>query len=72
MRSHGKTLPRVTLLDDEYLRAGTAAELAWVRGVLEDLRSGSLAWGEDLAASARAFVADSSTPGRDGNRARGE
>jgi DNA-binding PadR family transcriptional regulator len=62
----GKTLPRVTLLDDEYLRAVTAAELAWVRGVLADLRSGSLAWGEDLAESARVFVADSSTPGRDG------
>ena len=68
----GKTLPRVTLLDDEYLRAVAAAELAWLRGVLADLRSGSLAWGEDLAESARAFVAHSSTPGRDGNRGRGE
>jgi hypothetical protein len=62
----GRTLPRVTLLDDEYLRAVTSAELVWVRGVLADLRSGSLAWGEDLAESARAFVAGSSTPVREG------
>ena len=68
----GKTLPRVTLLDDEYLRAVTSAELAWVRAVLADLRSGSLAWGEDLAQSARAFVAHSSTPGVKGNQAGGE
>jgi hypothetical protein len=44
----------VTLLDDEYLRAVTAAELSWVSGVIDDLRAGSLDWGEelfDLAAS---------------------
>lgn len=42
-------LPRVSLLETEYLRAVTAAELAWLTGVLDDLRSGSLAWsGEDF------------------------
>ena len=42
-------LPRVALLETEYLRAVTAAELAWVTGVVDDLRSGSLAWtAEDL------------------------
>jgi hypothetical protein len=32
------------MLESEYLRAVTAAELAWVRSVAEDLRTGGLAW----------------------------
>ncbi|MFF3908319.1 PadR family transcriptional regulator [Streptomyces sp. NPDC001848] len=39
---HG--LPRVTMLEEEYLRAMTAAELGWVRAVTDDLRSGRLSW----------------------------
>jgi DNA-binding PadR family transcriptional regulator len=52
------TLPRVTLLDDEYLRAVTAAELSWVSGVIEDLRAGTLQWGEELAELARSGLPD--------------
>lgn len=37
-------LPRVTMLEDEYLRAMTAAELDWIRSVTDDLRSGRLNW----------------------------
>jgi DNA-binding PadR family transcriptional regulator len=37
-------LPRVTLLETEYLRAVTAAERDWLEAVLDDLRSGRLAW----------------------------
>ena len=37
-------LPRVSLLETEYLRAITAAEIAWLTSVLDDLRSGSLTW----------------------------
>ncbi len=37
-------LPRVTMLEDEYLRAVTAAELDWIRAVSDDLRSGRLDW----------------------------
>jgi DNA-binding PadR family transcriptional regulator len=44
-------LPRVTLLDDEYLRAVTAAELTWVSGVIDDLRTGALTWSEEELAS---------------------
>lgn len=45
------TLPRVTLLESEYLRAVADAELRWVDSVMEDLRSGSLTWsGEDFEA----------------------
>ena len=38
------TLPRVTLLESEYLRAVTHAELKWVNSVMDDLRAGSLTW----------------------------
>ncbi len=49
------TLPRVTLLDDEYQRAMIAAELDWLTGLLDDLRSGALTWSADeLRASAMA------------------
>ena len=37
-------LPRAALLETEYLGAVAAAELAWLTNVLDDLRSGSLAW----------------------------
>lgn len=38
------SLPRVTLLESEYLRAVTDAELTWVQSVMADLRAGSLTW----------------------------
>jgi DNA-binding PadR family transcriptional regulator len=44
------TLPRVTLMDDEYVQATISAELAWVDGVVADLSSGALSWSyEELA-----------------------
>ncbi len=43
-------LPRITMLEDEYQRAVTAAELHWLEGVLADLVDGSLTWSwESLA-----------------------
>ena len=40
-------LPRITRLETEYLRAMTAAELEWVRTVVEDLRAGTLSWSKE-------------------------
>jgi DNA-binding PadR family transcriptional regulator len=69
------TLPRVTLLDDEYRRAVIAAELAWIDGLVEDLRTGALTWSEeeltrvatdDLAGLAAALTPEY-FPGRAGN-----
>ena len=37
-------LPRVTMLESEYLRTMTAAELDWIRSVADDLRQGRLNW----------------------------
>ena len=39
-------LPRLFLLDAEYLRAMAATELEWVRAVIDDLRAGRLTWSE--------------------------
>lgn len=49
--------PKVTLLDTEYLRATTAAELGWVSGAVEDLRTGALTWsGEELVEAMKSFL----------------
>jgi DNA-binding PadR family transcriptional regulator len=37
-------VPRLFMLELEYKRAVTDAELGWVRSILEDLRSGELYW----------------------------
>jgi DNA-binding PadR family transcriptional regulator len=49
--------PPVTLLDGDFLRATTAAELTWLRKVIDDLRSGALSWsGQELAEAAESFL----------------
>jgi DNA-binding PadR family transcriptional regulator len=73
LERYSGTLPRVTLLDDEYRRAVIAAELAWIDGVVEDLRTGALTWSEeeltrvatdDLAGLAGALTPEYLPPGR--------
>ena len=55
----GPMPPRVTLLDGDYLRATTAAELSWVCGVVDELRSGALTWSEEeLVEAAKSFQAN--------------
>jgi DNA-binding PadR family transcriptional regulator len=49
----GFRIPRVTLLETEYLRAVTEAELRWVDGIVAGLRDGSITWSrEELRAIA--------------------
>jgi DNA-binding PadR family transcriptional regulator len=40
------SVPRLFLLEAEYVRAVQATELSWVRAVVEDLRAGRLTWSE--------------------------
>jgi DNA-binding PadR family transcriptional regulator len=40
-------LPKLFLLEEDYRRTLLAAELGWVNGVIEDLRSGRLTWSEE-------------------------
>lgn len=39
-------LPRVVLLESEYMVAMRATELAWVQSIIEELRTGQLGWSE--------------------------
>jgi DNA-binding PadR family transcriptional regulator len=49
--------PRLFLLEVEYLRAVTAAELAWLDGVVHDLRTGALTWNrEELMETAKPLM----------------
>ncbi len=50
LAQYSGTLPRVTLMDDEYRRAVTAAELTWLQGVIEDLKAGTLTWNFEMFA----------------------
>jgi DNA-binding PadR family transcriptional regulator len=40
-------LPRLFLLEEEYRVAVLSAEVAWLRGVIEDLDAGRLTWSEE-------------------------
>ncbi|GAA4552873.1 PadR family transcriptional regulator [Amycolatopsis samaneae] len=40
----GMPIPRVSMLETEYVRAVTEAELRWVDSVVAELESGSLSW----------------------------
>ena len=51
--TYSPTLPRVTLLDTEYLRALARAELTWLDALTADLRSGSLTWSYCLLYTSR-------------------
>lgn len=53
--------PRVTMLETEYLRTVTQAEIDWIDGVLAGLRGGSLSWSrEELQAFAAQLGGDGS------------
>jgi DNA-binding PadR family transcriptional regulator len=53
------TLPRITVIEDEYQRAVLRAEAAWLDAVIEDLGSGALEWTKDsLDEIARAATPD--------------
>jgi DNA-binding PadR family transcriptional regulator len=43
----GYQLPRVSLLETEYLRAVTEAELRWIDGVLAGIDDGSISWSRE-------------------------
>jgi DNA-binding PadR family transcriptional regulator len=49
--------PRLFLLETEYIRAVTAAELEWVEKVVDDIRTGELVWHfDDVTELAKRFT----------------
>lgn len=59
LAQHSGVLPRVALLETEYQQAITAAELAWLDQIIDDLQSGAAAWSQaDFAGSTTAYNLD--------------
>ena len=56
MEEHSGTVPRLFLLESEYMRAVTEAELMWVRNLIGDLSNGKLAWDPAAIRSVTAFT----------------
>lgn len=55
----GPSVPRITLLETEYLLAVGEAELRWLERIVEELGNGSLTWSrEDFASAAEAYQLD--------------
>lgn len=48
LRQYSPVLPRVVLIEAEYLVAVRTAELDWIRGIVQELRSGALHWDEQM------------------------
>src|SRR5262249_14415294 len=44
LAEHTAALPRVTLLEVEYQRAVSAAELTWIERIIAELEQGELSW----------------------------
>jgi len=44
---HAVDLPRLFLLESEYMRVVLEAELKWVRSLIVDLRTGQITWNHD-------------------------
>jgi DNA-binding PadR family transcriptional regulator len=47
LQAFKESIPRLFMLEVEYKRAMLEAELAWVRSVIVDLRSGALTWNDE-------------------------
>jgi DNA-binding PadR family transcriptional regulator len=61
-------LPRLFVLEEEYRVAVLEAELAWIHGVIDDLRAGRLTWSEEwLREIAAAFINTNDKPDAEGS-----
>lgn len=47
LQTHTDDLPRLFLLESEYMRTVADSELTWVRSIIADLQSGQLTWHQD-------------------------
>jgi DNA-binding PadR family transcriptional regulator len=49
IQANAASLPRLYLLEYEYMRIMLEAELKWIRSIISDLRSGRLTWTKEWA-----------------------
>lgn len=54
LAEHVGAVPRLFLLEVEYMRTTTEAERAWVRGIIDDLDAGKLMWSAESIRRAQA------------------
>jgi DNA-binding PadR family transcriptional regulator len=64
LQEYSAMLPRITLMDDEYERAVTTAELAWLTGVIKDLEAGTLTWSHEMLEQAAPDLSAAEAPGQ--------
>lgn len=60
LAQYAATLPRITLMDDEYQRTVDAAELSWLTGVIDGLRAGTISWNAEMIELAAPAVSEAS------------
>jgi DNA-binding PadR family transcriptional regulator len=51
IEKHFQELPRITLIEIEYQRTITDAEVRWLSSIIDDLKSGKLSWDHDQLAA---------------------
>jgi DNA-binding PadR family transcriptional regulator len=58
MHDFSAKLPRIALLETEYQRTLTNAEIQWLRQIVEQLRNGTLTWSEEQFAPQASYWED--------------
>ena len=62
-----RLVPRLFLIEEEYLRAALHAELEWVRAVADDLRAGRLTWDDEWLRAVASSSALGGAPREEGS-----
>src|SRR2546421_5189755 len=62
-----RILPRLFLIEEEYLRAALRTELEWVCAVADDLRAGRLTWDDEWLRAVASSSAAGSAPREEGS-----
>jgi DNA-binding PadR family transcriptional regulator len=62
-----RIVPRLFLIESEYLRAALHAELEWVRSIADDLRDGRLTWDEEWLRAVASLSAMGGAPREEGS-----
>ena len=62
-----RIVPRLFLIEEEYLRAMLNTELEWVRAIADDLRAGRLTWDEEWLRAVASSLAAGGAPREEGS-----
>jgi DNA-binding PadR family transcriptional regulator len=62
-----RIVPRLFLIEEEYLRANLHTELEWVRSLADDLRTGRLTWDDEWLRAVASSLAVGGAPREEGS-----